>query len=155
PKDFIMNYLDVDWGQAPWGETLSYLTEKIVEDKLKLYEWQEDKSSIYFDGTKNPEKGKDLGYYHCRNGSLAAVLLSWKNSPEHKHTYWDYLRNQPKSETLRLCMWYYYMCNATNNLHKIGKELYYPILEMVKNIGLTEEQWHEYYKQFLVYHGLT
>ncbi len=153
-KDLLMKYRDIEWGPTmPYAETLGLLTEAMVNDGLKIYEWEEDKSNILFDGTKDNEKSKDLGYMHIRAGSTPAYLLSEKKYGN-VDTYWKYLKEQPKSEYLRQLMWFYYMCEQTNNLHKIGNELYYPIMEMVKDAELTEEQWHEYYKNFVIYHGL-
>ena len=53
-----MKYLDIDWGpNMPEHETLGKLTEKMLDDGVRPYEFEEDKNSIYFDGTKD---GYDL-----------------------------------------------------------------------------------------------
>jgi len=100
-KELLMKYLDVDWGpDMPEYETLGKLTKKMLEDGIKPYELEEDKT----------DKGKDLGYYHIRAGSTIAYLLASKHdTPEHQKQYWDYLKNQPKSEILRHCKWYTFM----------------------------------------------
>ena len=140
-KELLMKYRDVDWGVAPFSETLGYLTEAMLNDDVKVYEWPEDKSSIYFEGMQDGEKGKDLGYMHIRAGSSSAVLLAWKNSPEHKHSYEDYLKTQPKNETLRHCAWYRYMGGDAG--------------EITIDLGINyQEFWVEYYNKFKEYHGL-
>lgn len=150
PKDFLMNYLDVDWApRMPEYETLGALTEKIVQDKLKLYEWPEDKNSIYFDGTMDETKSKDTGIYHIRAGSTPAVLLAWKDSLEHKHTYEEYIKNQPRNEYLRQMIWFDLMLEQTGS-SKIRDELF-GILEDLK-IG---SEWFDYRMKFRKYHGLS
>ncbi|MEK6882796.1 MAG: hypothetical protein AABY22_24445, partial [Nanoarchaeota archaeon] len=92
----------------------------MLDDGIKPYEWEEDKSSIYLtsEGIKrDPEQGKNLGYYHIRAGSTPAVLLAWKQNDPSK--YWDYLNNQPKQEYLRHFAWYWYMDDMVKNLNKM------------------------------------
>lgn len=162
-KDLLMRYLDVDWGpHLPHSETLGYLTEKMLNDGIRPFEFIEDKNSIYFDGTKDEEKSKDLGYYHIRAGSSSAVLLAWRDHrPE---TYQDYLKNSPKREYLRQCAWFWYMCgevatpeyrqslSCMNSLQPI-------ICEVLgnhenNNCGKTDQVWSEYMEKFRKYHGL-
>lgn len=137
-KDYLMNFRNCDWGpNMPEWETLGKLSMEMAKKGVKAYEFEEDKSSIYIDGRKDPEKGKDLGYYHIRAGSVPAVLLAWKkHRPE---TYRDYIDHQPKNEYLRQCAWYQYM----------GGNPY----EIVKDV--TEGfEFKDYYEKFLRYHNL-
>src|SRR5258708_13304384 len=78
--ELLKKYLDVDWGDhMPHSETLGLLTETMLKDDVKVYEWEEDKSNILFDGVKNPEIGKNLGYYHICAVSSPAYLLATKH----------------------------------------------------------------------------
>ena len=48
-KELLMKYLDVEWGpNMPEYETLGKLTEVMLKDGIRPYEWEEDKSSLYF-----------------------------------------------------------------------------------------------------------
>ena len=107
-KELLLKYLDVEWGpNMPEHETLGKLTEKMLEDGARIYEWEEDKSEVK---NWNPlETEKNIGTYHIRAGTTPAVLLAWKNSPEHQTQYREYIKNQPKSEIRRHCKWYKYM----------------------------------------------
>ncbi|MEK6884326.1 MAG: hypothetical protein AABY22_32140, partial [Nanoarchaeota archaeon] len=150
-KELLLKYLNVDWGnKMPEYETLGKLTEKMLEDGARIYEWEEDKSNILFDGTKSPEKGKNLGYYHVRSGSTPAVLLAWKNSPEHQVQYQEYIKNQPKSEYLRQIFLYQYMCVETGNYLMYDEATRMIIID----IGLTVEEKVNYTNKFREYHGL-
>ncbi len=156
-KELLLKYLDVDWGpDMPYCETLGHLTEAMLKDGIRPYEFPEDKSNMLFDGSFSTSNGikksKNLGYYHIRAGSTPALLLAYKEHDPEK--YWEYLKNQPKSEYLRQLAWYFYMCGVVDSLHAIGNEIYYPILEIAKDSGLDEAQWHEYFDKFRDYHGL-
>lgn len=108
-KELLINYLDIDWGpNMPHSETLGKLTEFMLNDGLKPYEWEEDKSNYLYSGTTDIVRSKDLGYYHIRAGSTPAYLLATRKYGDIK-TYNDYLKNQPKDEYLRQCAWYKYM----------------------------------------------
>lgn len=156
-KDLLMKYLNVEWGpNMPEHETLGKLTEKMLEDGARIFELAEDKSDILFDGTKNPEKGKNLGYYHIRAGSTPAVLLAWKNSSDHQVQYQDYIKNQPKSEILRAFAWYDFMVAKTDN-YKIQIEINNLMSEDLKtddNPNLSLSSWVRYLSNFKDYHGL-
>ena len=149
--EVLRKYTDVEWGSnMPEHETLGKLTEAMLADGVRPYEWEEDKSSTLFDGTKDGEKGKDLGYYHIRAGSTPAYLLATKKYGDRK-TYDDYLKNQPKSEYLRQLAWYQYM------LYSIGDfelKITDGILFFLIDAGVNKLEWHEYYKRFKEYHGL-
>src|SRR3990167_7474118 len=69
-KELLMKYLDVEWGDhMPHSETFGLLTEAMLNDDVKVYEWPETKDSIYFDGHKDGEKQAHQGYYsHIRGG---------------------------------------------------------------------------------------
>lgn len=140
-KDLLMKYLDIDWApDMPYCETLGHLTEAMVKDNLDIHELEDDKSDILFAGEKDGKKSKDLGYYHCRNGSLAAYLLSTKKYGN-LETYNEYLKNQPESETLRLCGWYQAMEGNPE--------------EIVSDLAITKEEWDNYIDKFKSYHGLV
>lgn len=139
-KDLLMVYKDVYWGSdMPRHETLGALTKALLDDDIKPYEWEEDKSNCLFDGTQDGDMGKDLGYYHIRAGSTVAYLLATRKYGDIK-TYNEYLKNQPKQELLRHCAWYAYMGGLIS-----------PIVEDL-NIEVTD--WLDYYERFLEYHGL-
>lgn len=136
--EFLMKYRDCEWGPVPWGETLSELTFKMLDDGAKPFEWTEDKSNILIDGSKDGERGKDLGYYHIRAGSTPAYLLA-ELKYGNKQTFKDYLDHQPMSEYLRQCAWYQYLG---------GEPM--PIWEE----DITQGGWDSYMKDFIKYHGL-
>jgi hypothetical protein len=131
-KELLMKYLDVDWGPdaMPYTETFGLLTEALLKDGAKVYEMEDDKTGIYFDGAQDGEKGKDLGYYHIRAGSTPAYLLATRKYGDQK-TYWDYLKHQPTREYLRQACWYKYM----------GGQWEWALFD-------------EYYEKFLKYHNL-
>lgn len=104
----LMNYRYVEWGpNMPEHETLGALTYAMLGDGLKPFEIEEDKTV----------NGKDLGYYHIRAGSVPAYLLTTKHFGDPK-TYWEYINNQPTSETLRQCNWYDLMGGNTVEIRK-------------------------------------
>lgn len=152
-KDFLILYKDIDWGpNMPHSETLGLLTEAMLNDGVNPDEWAEDKSSILFDGTEQyPEQHVEggRGYYHIRAGSSPAYLLATKEYGD-IDTYNDYLKNQPKSELLRHCMWFWWMTTETENI-EVGRK----IIEILKDLEITPEQWTEYTKRFEEYHGLN
>ena len=140
-KELLMKYLDVDWSSdMPYCETFGHLTEKMLEDGIKCYEQEEDKSSLMFDGSEmypnGTGKSKDLGYYHCRNGSLASVLLAWKGNA--LESYNEYLKNQPKTETLRLCAWYQIMGGESAGI--------------IQDLGISLPEWVNYCSKAWDYH---
>lgn len=140
PKHLLVNYIDVEWGpNMPEHETLGKLTEVMLADDLKPYEFEEDKSNCLFDGTQDGEKGKDLGYYHIRSGSLPAYLLATKRYGD-QATYWKYLNEQPKSEYLRHCAWYQYMGGN-------------PTTIITDSLGAGFD-FKDYYQRFIKYHNL-
>lgn len=145
-KDTLMKYLDVDWSPdaMPYTETFGLLTEAMLNDGLKPYEWEEDKSNCLFDEQQDGVlKGKDLGYYHIRAGSTPAYLLATKFYGNAK-TYWDYINNQPRNELLRQCAWYEYM------LGDISPAL----LLMLVDMKISAEEFYLYFHKFKKYHGL-
>lgn len=133
----LKKFVDCEWGPVPWGETLSELTLKMLEAGLKPKEIEEDKTSFLFEGA-NQTKGKDLGYYHIRSGSVPAYLLSHRERGDKQ--YWDYIKNQPQSEYLRQFAWYQIMGGDVSKM-----------LEDTK-IGVGD--WNEYVKNFKIFHGL-
>lgn len=143
-KETLMKYLSVDWSpdKMPYTETLGLLTEAMLKDGLKPYEWEEDKNSIYFDGVQDEETSKNLGYYHIRSGSVPAILLAYKqNDPEQ---YWKYINEQPKREYLRQLAWYWHMSGDQT-----------AIFSILDDVGVTESEWIMYcIEKFPSYHGL-
>lgn len=138
-KELLMKYLDVDWSpDMPYCETLGHLTEAMLNDGLKPFEFEEDKSNCLF-SIQDEEKGKDLGYYHVRSGSTPAYLLATKKYGD-RATYDSYLKNQPKNEYLRHCAWYQYM----------GGNPY----SIIADAGLGSFEFKDYYQRFLKYHNL-
>ena len=143
-KELLMQYQEVDWGShMPHSETLGKLTEAMLNDGVESYEWEEDKSSLLFDGSESypngTGRGKDLGYMHVRAGSTLPVLLAWKK--EGSEEYQKYLDTQPKSEYLRQACWYQYMGGDPT--------------EVCSDVEITKEMWDNYYNKALVYYGLT
>lgn len=107
-KELLMKYLDVEWGPSmPEHETLGKLTEKMLDDGVRPYEMEEDKT----------DEGKDLGYYHIRAGSTVSYLLTHKHFGN-KETYWEYLKNQPSQELLRHCDWFDRMGGDASEIRK-------------------------------------
>lgn len=116
-KELLEKYKDVDWGSnMPEYETLGKLTEVMLADGLKPFEFEEDKTDIFiecgngldkcnWDVSVHREIGKNLGYYHVRAGSTAAYLLTTREFGN-RQTYDDYLKNQPESELLRHIKWF-------------------------------------------------
>lgn len=104
----LKKYRYVDWGpNMPKYETIGELTKEMLISGLKPYEIEEDKT---------PD-GKDLGYYHIRAGSVPAYLLTTKHFGDTK-VYYDYIKNQPSSETLRQCNWFDRMGGDTSEIRK-------------------------------------
>lgn len=142
-RDLLMKYRDVEWGpNMPEHETLGKLTEAMLVDGIKPYEWEEDKSNCLFD-SQDGEMGKNLGYYHIRAGSTPAYLLATKKYGDIK-TYWDYINNQPQNEYLRQCAWYDLMMPDINPY----------FLNMLNDMKVTPEDFYEYMHRFKNYHGL-
>lgn len=97
-KGVLAKYTKVDWSadRMPYTETFGMLTKAMLDDGLRPYEFEEDKTDL---------PTKDLGYYHVRAGSTVVYLLTTKHYGN-KETYWDYLKNQPEAELLRHCDWF-------------------------------------------------
>lgn len=146
-RELLMKYLDIDWSPdaMPYTETFGLLTEAILKDGLKPYEWPEDKSNILFDGIKDGEKSLGTGTYHIRSGSLPAVLLAYREHDQPK--YWEYITQQPKNEYLRQFCWYYYMLVETGS--KID------IQSFLEDCDIALPEWYSYMNSFKKYHGLT
>jgi hypothetical protein len=139
-KEFLMKYLDVDWGPdaMPYTETFGLLTEAMLKDKLKPYEYEEDKNSIYYDGAKDEKK--NLGYYHIRSGSVPAYLLATKKYGNFD-TYWKYINEQPKREYLRQSFWYNVMGGDPS--------------QIVIDSGVSLDEWDQYVIKAKKFHGLS
>jgi len=161
-KELLMKYSDIDWGpQMPYTETLGLLTEAMCKDGLKIYEMEDDKSNILFDGTKDGDSGKDFGYYHVRAGSTIAYLLAEKTygNPD---TYHEYIKNQPHSEIIRHMAWYDWMCGQTIGLDWfILRPIGIPFVLLIKDVNIGEgdpsrgsRAWMDYQKRFDEYHKL-
>lgn len=140
-KELLMRYRDVDWSPdgMPEYETFGKLTEAMIQDHVYMYEWPEDKNSIYLDGRKDGEKSELTGTYHIRSGSVPAYLLATKKYGN-MDTYVEYLQNQPSQEYHRQMAWYQYMGGDPT-----------PILEDTK---VSPDDWSNYMKKFIKYHGL-
>lgn len=154
--DYLRMFANLDWGpRMPEYETLGVLTAEMLLRGVKPYEMQEDKNSIYFDGTKDGDKSKDLGYYHIRSGSVPALLLAYKYNDPDKCI--DYLKHQPKREYLRQLAWYYEMCDTNEQTWMLRPK----ILELVRDsfIGpgthITELAFIDYCEKLRKYHGLN
>jgi len=107
-KELLMKYLDVNWGDAmPEHETLGKLTEVMLNDGLRFCEAPEDKAT----------NGEQFGFSHIRAGSETAYLLSTKHFGN-TETYWSYIKNQPVSETLRHCVWYFRMGGDSSEIRE-------------------------------------
>lgn len=150
-KYYLQRYLDVDWGSnMPESETLGKLTEAMLNDEARVKEWKEDKTSLLFSDIMNyDKKGKNLGYYHIRAGSVPAFLLTHKHYGN-KQTYEDYIKNQPKTEILRQIMWYFQMAKTTSNDLGLAEDM----AEMVFELGLDGPSWRKYDLAFQKFHGL-
>ena len=154
-KETLMKYLDVDWSpDMPYCETLGHLTEAMLNDGLRPYEFEEDKSNCLFNGTQDGEKSKDLGYYHIRAGSTPAYLLATKKYGDRK-TYDDYLKNQPQGEYLRQFAWYHYMIEQSHHQWKDMQQGHAAILEVMNDMNIESKSWFDYVDRFREYHGLT
>jgi len=151
-KELLMKYRDCEWGPAmPQHETLGMLSKGMADDGVKVFEFEEDKSNCLFDGTKDGEKSKNLGYYHIRAGSVPAVLLAYKDNDEDQ--YWSYLNTQPKTEYLRQFVWYWYMCRR---IAPLDSPMHIKAIEdILRDCGIKRSsQWREYVERFIEYHGL-
>lgn len=138
----LMKYRGVEWGpHMPHSETLGYLTEVMLSDGLKPFEFEEDKNSLYIDGSRDGETGKDLGYYHIRAGSTIAYLLATKYYGDYG-TYLDYLKNQPKNEYMRHFAWY---CTMNESIDT-------PFLA---DAGVKVTKFLKYLLEFQKYHKLS
>lgn len=143
-KDLLMNYLDVDWSpDMPYCETLGHLTEAMLKDDLKVFEYPEDKMSIYFSGRKDGTKGLNTGVYHVRAGSTPAYLLATREYGD-KKVYRDYLANQPRDEYLRQIAWYWIM----------SKDAEYYIIRVLRDCGVQPDKWTKYMQDFRIYHAI-
>lgn len=152
-RNNLLSYTDIDWNShMPHSETLGYLTQAMLNDGAKVYEWPEDKSGVMFDGSEQyPEHHKEggLGYYHIRSGTTPAYLLATRKYGD-KKTYDDYLKNQPRNELLRHLAWYDYILREVPNWRDLAN--YMDIIDEDLNIELG--YWTEYMVSFRKYHGL-
>jgi len=147
-KDLLMKYRDCEWGPAmPEHETLGKLTEKMLDDGIRPFEMEEDKTSLLFDGSNQEKKSKDLGYYHIRGGSEPAFLLTHRNLGTRK-TYEDHIKTQPKSEILRRLAWYEIMCRSKYPSILKGLDM------VLKDMRIDKAEWSLYLDNFKKFHGL-
>lgn len=135
----LMKYQGLEWGpHMPHSETLGLLTEEMLNDGLKPFEFEEDKNSLFIDGSGDGAEGKNLGYYHVRAGSTIAYLLATKYYGD-KQTYLDYLKNQPKNEYMRHFAWY---CTMTGEIH----------VPFLNDAGVGLPEFLQYLADFTQYH---
>lgn len=156
-KELLMKYLNTDWApDMPYCETLGYLTEAMLANRVTPYEWEEDKTSCWFYGEPSDLKGKDLGYYHIRAGSTPAYLLATRKYGD-KNTYQDYINNQPRNEYLRQMAWYSYMNDWPHVFGDAGvfQGVILEIILMLSDLGIDWKAWEDYLRRFGRYHGLT
>src|SRR6266702_4275353 len=145
----LKDFTSCEWGpNMPHYETLGELTEKMLEDEMKPFEFEEDKSNCLFDRTQEGEKSKDLGYYHVRAGSTAAYLLATQKYGN-IDTYNEYIKNKPRNEYLRHFAWYRIMCEYTNAPGISMNES-----KFLRVLGINMQDWDDYIKRFKYYHGL-
>lgn len=143
-KKLLEQYLDCEWGpNLPLHETLGMLTKRMLDDGVKPYEAEEDKSSYYFD--KHFDQPKKLGYYHIRAGSTPAYLLTHFYCGN-KETCESYMDNQPRQEILRHFAWYWLMANP-----RIQRD----VMELLRiSFAMPVGPWREYIEEFKEYHGI-
>lgn len=143
-KKLLERYTGSDWGPVHWGETLSELTLHMLGNGIKPVEQLEDKTSIYLTDEgilKDPARGKNIGYYHIRAGSVPALLLAYRDHDT--RAYEDYIGNQPKREYLRQFAWYWHMGGNQPAINRV-----------LKDVGVKKDAWGNYMKKFVKYHGL-
>ena len=140
-KDLLMRYRDVDWSPdgMPEYETFGKLTEAMIKNRVYMYEWPEDKNSIYITGEKDGEKCENTGTYHIRSGSVPAYLLATKEYGN-PTTYWDYITKQPKREYIRQCFWYKVMGGDPTKI--------------IRDAGISSKDFDDYVIRAKKYHGL-
>ena len=107
-KNLLMGFRYSHWEpKMPEYETLGDLTRDMVNAGVKVLEIEDDKN--------HPPINPD--FYHIRAGSVPAYLLTTKHYGD-ANTYWEYIKNQPASETLRHCWWYDRMGGDTSEIRK-------------------------------------
>ncbi len=136
--EILKLFLNCEWGPVSWGETFSELTEKMLEAGLNPKEIEEDKSNFLFGEKLGDRRSKNLGYYHIRAGSTAPYLLSHRERGNKQ--YFDYIKNQPRSEYLRQFAWYQIMGGDVSG--------------MLADLKIGVGEWDEYIKNFKIFYGL-
>jgi hypothetical protein len=138
----LKKFINCEWGpKMPEHETLGELTQKMLEAGLRPKEIEEDKSDFLFGTELGERRSKNLGYYHIRAGSTPAYLLAHRERGDSQ--YFDYIKNQPKSEYLRQLAWYWIM--GGNKFINI---------QLLTEIGENYGDWFKYIENFRIFHGL-
>lgn len=100
-------------GGENWTDSMGPVTEQILEDGYKIYELQDDRSTIiitpegtyhsyqWLDGGEwSREQRPDLGYYHIRNYGGAVSLIGLND-----YEFDELLKVMPSTEFYRLMAW--------------------------------------------------
>ncbi|MCK9371070.1 hypothetical protein M0R04_14255 [Candidatus Dojkabacteria bacterium] len=139
PAGTYIKELDYVTKEGDWSDSFGLFTIKLLALNPKVGQIYDDRSSISIIG--NTGEPKRLKYYHVRNGNLPIYTLASKIS--HIEDYQRTLKITPISELTRLFGWF----DILSPYHK-------EILEVMKDVDISEEEWNSYIREFRIYHNI-
>lgn len=137
--------LDYYTVKGDWQDSFGELSIKILAGSPEIYVIDDDRSSIYLQGTeikKDPEEPKQLGYYHVRNGGHTTSLFTTRETD--KPSYDHSVAITPQRELLRLMAWTH-----------VAQPIYENVVKLIlEDIKVDFALWENYLQEFRKYHGI-
>lgn len=152
---------------TPMYDSMGMVTKDWLEDGWGIYEFQDDRSSIYLEDNNqithtqwldSPpklwalEENPKLGYHHTRNfsGGLTLANSYWVDKGLHEHL----VKITPRREALRLLSWVWIACEKTD---RDPGFMFPTILELLKAAGsdaaaVKLSPWSTYIDQVKTYY---
>lgn len=132
-----------------WIDSFGYFTLQMLHKGAKMLAIPDPRESIYIQDddtiSREPENPNNLGYYHIRNGNLANYIMTSKEAGNRA----DYQReiSSVRREILRSLAWFYWMDSNSDHHTKV--------MELLKDLKVSEELWDKYMREFMEYHKLN
>ena len=143
-------------GGKNWTDSMGTVTEQLLEDKKRIFELPDDRSTISLEDTGEithvqwldapPKKwamreNPDKGFYHIRNFGAALQLDVYSQTDEEK--FQELVNTMPQREALRLIAWYWVILEKLGDSRKPSRTVIAYGMDSI---------WPEYMKQFRRYH---
>lgn len=140
-------------------DSFGRVTHELVKNGAKIYDLEDDRTSVFLNDDnkitieswldtpnfKWSYAGKNLGYYHVRNYSMALTMLG--DYKTNKEAYLQRKSIIPRRELLRLLAWLWIIDDKT------GFQNYHPEILTIVNDVKVSNLWTDYINKFREVHA--